>query len=109
MARADERAAAARFRPGEAVRVRAERPAISAGREHIRTPHYVRGRNGTVTEVMGPFRNPEGLAAGEEGLPEQVLYRVLFPQARLWAGYAGAPSDTLEVEVYEHWLEPAHG
>jgi nitrile hydratase len=109
MAGADEPVAAARFRPGEPVRVRMERPAVSAARQHIRTPHYVRGQTGTVTEVMGLFRNPEGLAAGEDGLPEQVLYRVLFPQTRLWPGYQGAAADTLEVELYEHWLEPGHG
>jgi nitrile hydratase len=98
----------ARFRPGEPVRVAAERPAISLGRQHIRTPHYVRGQTGTVAEVMGPFRNPEGLAAGEDGLPKQVLYRVRFPQPQLWPGYRGPARDTLEVEIYEHWLEPVH-
>lgn len=98
----------ARFRPGDRVRVSLERPAISVGRPHIRTPHYVRGQQGTVAEVMGPFRNPEGLATGGDGLPMQVLYRVRFPQPRLWPGYAGPAHDTLEVELYEHWLEPAH-
>lgn len=98
----------ARFRPGDAVRVRAERPAISLGRPHIRTPHYVRGKPGTIAEVMGPFRNPEGLATGGDGLPMQVLYRVRFPQAGLWDAYVGPEKDTLEVEIYEHWLEPLH-
>lgn len=98
----------ARFRPGDAVRVSAARPAVSLGRAHIRTPHYVRGKEGTVAEVMGPFRNPEGLATGGDGLPMQVLYRVRFPQARLWEPYAGPARDTLEVEIYEHWLEPIH-
>ena len=96
----------ARFRPGDAVRVAAERPAISAGRPHIRTPHYVRGRSGVVAEVMGPFRNPEGLATGGDGLPMQVLYRIRFSQPQLWPDYAGPGDDTLEVEIYEHWLEP---
>lgn len=98
----------ARFRPGDTVRVARDRPAISLGRPHIRTPHYVRGKAGMVAEVIGPFRNPEGLATGGDGLPMQVLYRIRFPQARLWPGYAGAAQDTLEVEIYEHWLEPAH-
>jgi hypothetical protein len=98
----------ARFRPGDAVRVTAERPAISVGRPHIRTPHYVRGQRGMVADVIGPFRNPEGLATGGDGLPMQVLYRVRFAQPRLWQAYAGPARDTVEVEIYEHWLEPAH-
>jgi nitrile hydratase len=98
----------ARFRPGDRVRVTAERPAISIGRPHIRTPHYVRGQDGMIAEVMGPFPNPEGLATGGDGLPKQVLYRVRFPQPQLWPGYAGPAKDTLEVEIYEHWLEPIH-
>lgn len=98
----------ARFCPGDAVRVMADRPAISLGRPHIRTPHYVRGKPGHIAEVMGPFRNPEGLATGGDGLPMQVLYRVRFPQGTLWEGYAGPAKDTLEVEIYEHWLEPVH-
>jgi len=97
-----------RYRPGEQVRVRAERPAISVGRAHIRTPHYVRGQPGMIAEVMGPFRNPEGLATGGDGLPTQVLYRVRFPQPQLRPGYDGAACDTVEVEIYEHWLEPTH-
>jgi len=97
-----------RFAPGAAVRVARERPAVSRGRQHIRTPHYVRGLTGTVAEVVGPFRNPEGLAAGEDGLPMQVLYRVRFPLGAVWDRYGGDPSDTVDVELYEHWLEPAH-
>ncbi|WP_439580046.1 SH3-like domain-containing protein [Elioraea sp.] len=98
----------ARFAPGTTVRVAQERPAISLGRQHIRTPHYVRGLTGTVAEVMGPFANPEGLAVGEDGLPKQVLYRVRFPLGSVWGQYGGSSTDTLDVELYEHWLEPAH-
>lgn len=97
-----------RFAPGAPVRVAQERPAISLGRQHIRTPHYVRGLTGTVAEVMGPFRNPEGLAVGEDGLPMQVLYRVRFRLGSVWDRYEGSPADTLDVELYEHWLEPTH-
>ena len=41
------------------------------------------------------------------GLPAQPLYRVRFRQKDVWPDYAGAPSDVLEVEIYQHWLEPA--
>jgi len=25
----------------------------------------------------------------------------------VWPGYQGLPSDTLDIEIYQHWLEPA--
>lgn len=40
-------------------------------------------------------------------LPRQPLYRVTFHQAALWEGYTGSSADTLDVEVYQAWLEPA--
>lgn len=91
----------ARFAPGERVRVRTGWPS-----GHCRTPHYCRGRTGTVERVCGEFRNAEALAYGRDGLPKQPLYRVRFAQADLWPDYAGAAGDTIDIEIYEHWLEP---
>ena len=39
--------------------------------------------------------------------PARSLYRVRFRQADIWPDYAGPPADSVEVEIYEHWLEPA--
>jgi len=91
-----------RFAVGEAVRVRAAFPP-----GHVRTPFFVRGRTGQVTEVLGPYRNPEELAYGRDGEPALPLYRVLFDSAQLWDGYEGARQDTTVVDIYENWLEPA--
>jgi nitrile hydratase len=92
----------ARFGPGARVLVRrSESPG------HLRTPHYVRGSIGVVERVCGPYPNPEELAYGRDGLPARPLYRVRFRQADLWADYPGPPADSVEVEVFEHWLEPA--
>jgi nitrile hydratase len=92
----------ARFAAGDRVAVRrSEAPG------HIRTPYYVRGRAGVVERVCGPYANPEELAYGRKGLPAQPLYRVRFRQRDLWPDYAGPPADCVEVEIYEHWLEPA--
>ena len=41
------------------------------------------------------------------GLPALPLYRVRFVQRQVWPDYAGAPGDTVDIEIYEHWLEPA--
>jgi nitrile hydratase len=93
-----------RFRPGDAVTVRRAYPP-----GHIRTPHYIRGKSGVVERICGSFANPEELAYGRNGLPPQPLYRVRFAQSQVWPDYAGAAGDTIDIEIYEHWLEPAAG
>ena len=40
-------------------------------------------------------------------LPRQPLYRVTFHQGHVWEGYTGSNLDTIDVEVYQAWLEPA--
>ena len=92
----------ARFQPGERVRVRkADVPG------HLRTPWYIRGQEGEVERICGFFANPEELAYNRHGLPKRALYRVRFPQKQVWPDYAGPAKDTIEVEIYEHWLEKA--
>lgn len=93
-------ALAARFRPGARVRVRRADPP-----GHLRTPWYVRGRSGEVERICGAFANPEELAYNRPGLPAEPLYRVRFRQRELWPDYQGAAQDTVEVEIYQHWLE----
>lgn len=91
-----------RFAVGDAVAVRVAYPP-----GHIRTPYYIRGMRGVVERVCGEFANPEELAFGRDGLPERPLYRVRFRQRQVWPDYAGMPEDTVDVEIFEHWLEPA--
>jgi hypothetical protein len=89
--------------PGTAVRVRLDWPE-ARGPAHVRTPHYLRGRQGTVVRYLGEFANPEDLAftrpAGR--LP---LYHVRFDQPAEWP--EGKPGDELLVEIFGSWLEPA--
>ncbi len=73
-------------------------------RGHCRTPDYVRGHRGVIAHSVGRYPNPEQLAHGGDGLPPVPLYRVRFDQAELWPGYAGRPGDSIEVEIYHHWL-----
>ena len=74
---------------------------------HIRTPWYIRGKIGVVERICGEFGNPEELAYGRDGTPKQPLYRVRFLQKEVWDDYAENPNDTVDIEIYEHWLEPA--
>jgi nitrile hydratase len=95
-------AIAPNHRPGERVRVRAAYPP-----GHVRTPFYVRGHTGIIERLCGSYPNPEELAYARPGLPAQPLYRVRFLQRELWPDYAGSAMDTVDVEVYQHWLEAA--
>jgi len=90
-----------RFRPGDRVAVRAAYPL-----GHVRTPFYIRGKTGVVERFCGAFANPEELAYARSGLPRRPLYRVRFRQADVWPDYAGENSDTVDIEIYQHWLEP---
>jgi len=92
----------ARFAPGDRVRVLAAYPP-----GHCRTPYYCRGHAGVVERVCGEFGNPEQLAYALSGDPPRPLYRVRFEQRELWPGYRGRPLDCVEIEIFQHWLEPA--
>ena len=91
-----------RFAPGDRVTVRKAYPP-----GHLRTPFYARGASGVVERLCGSFANPEELAFNRPGLPAQPLYRVRFRQADLWDDYGGPDRDTIEIEIYQHWLETA--
>jgi nitrile hydratase len=90
------------FAIGQPVRVRRAFPP-----GHVRTPHFVRGRQGVVESIAGHYANPEELAYGRDGLPRRALYRVRFPQTELWPDYQGPAADSAVVDLFEHWLEPA--
>jgi nitrile hydratase len=92
----------ATFSPGDRVRVKALYPP-----GHLRTPHYARGKSGVVERVLDAFPNPEERAYGRDGLPPKWLYRVRFMQKDVWPNYVGAAADTVDIEIFEHWLEPA--
>ena len=87
--------------PGQLVRVRSSHPP-----GHCRTPFYIRGLTGTVERRVGRFANPELLGYGLGPTPKPMLYRVRFSMADVWPDYRGAATDTLDVEIYEHWLVP---
>lgn len=86
---------------GERVRVRSDMPP-----GHIRTPAYLRGKTGLIERRLGPFPNPEQLAYRQPAIPLALL-RVRFTMAEIWGAAAETPTDTLEAEIYAHWLEPA--
>lgn len=91
------------FAPGQRVRVKNDWPE-TRGPCHIRTPHYIRGMQGTIVRPLGRFANPEDLAFARPAA-QRDLYHVRFDQPAIWQeGHAG---DEVVVEVFEHWLEAA--
>ena len=90
-----------RFRTGDRVVVREAYPI-----GHVRTPYYIRGKHGVIERMCGAFANPEELAYARSGEPVRPLYRVRFLQRDVWPDYAGVDHDVVEIEIYEHWLEP---
>lgn len=91
-----------RYNVGDRVRVLRSYPP-----GHRRTPNYIKGKTGVIERICGAFANPEELAYGFAGEPKKVLYRVRFAQNTVWPDYQGPARDLIEMEVFEHWLEPA--
>lgn len=71
---------------------------------HVRAPAYLRGKTGSIERELGPFANPEQLAYGLKA-EKQPLYRVRFTMAEIWGDQAEHPTDTIDAEIYGHWLE----
>lgn len=83
------------------MRVRADMPP-----GHVRTPAYLRGKTGWVERTLGPFPNPEQLAYALKAEPLKLM-RVRFTMAEVWGADAPYPDDTIDAEIYAHWLTPA--
>lgn len=87
------------FEPGTVVRIRDLSPP-----GHIRTPKYLRGKTGMIERALGPFESPEQRAYALPA-PHKQLYRVRFTMAELWGDDAEGAADTLDAEIYEHWID----
>jgi hypothetical protein len=90
-----------KFATGQRVRIADRTPPM-----HHRVPSYAKGQVGVIERVCGMHGEPEKFIRGN-GQPAQRLYRVSIPQPDLWNSYSGDNGDILEIEVFEHWLEPA--
>ena len=90
-----------KFAAGQRVRIADRTPPV-----HHRVPSYAKGQVGVIERVCGMHGEPEKFIRGD-GQPAQRLYRVSIAQPELWNAYDGADGDILEIEIFEHWLEPA--
>lgn len=97
------------FQLGDRVRVHHENYATRWLKPHLRTPGYLYGKIGTIERCCGFYPNPEYLAYDQtkSTTHQQPLYRVRFLQKDLWEEYDDGDNDTIDVEIYQHWLMPA--
>ena len=94
----------ARFTTGDRVRI-----AARFEERHHRVPAYVKGHVGTIERVCLAHPQPEHGAYHNLDEPKETVYRVRLNQVDLWPDYDGPADDTLEIEIFEHWLEtPDH-
>jgi nitrile hydratase len=92
--------AAARFRPGDRVVARNINPS-----HHTRLTRYVRGKPGVIERDHGIFALPDTNSCGL-GANSQHVYGVRFKARDLWGPDASA-RDTLQIDLFEDYLEPA--
>jgi nitrile hydratase beta subunit len=90
----------ARFEVGQQVRARNMHPA-----GHTRLPRYARGKRGTIDRDHGVFVFPDTNAHSLGEKPQHV-YSVRFAARELW-GEQAAPHDSVNVDLWDDYLEPA--
>jgi nitrile hydratase beta subunit len=93
-------AVAARFHAGERVRARNINPV-----GHTSLVRYARGKTGTIYMNHGVFLFPDtnALFLGEK---PQHVYSVRFTARELW-GEQAAPHDSVYIDMWDDYLEPA--
>jgi nitrile hydratase subunit beta len=91
---------APRFAIGQRVRARNVQP-----EGHTRLPRYARGRLGLVTHHHDGHVFPDASAHGKGDAPKH-LYTVAFTARELW-GAAANTRDTVNLDLWESYLEPA--
>jgi nitrile hydratase beta subunit len=89
-----------RYRLGDAVRTRNIHPLT-----HTRLPRYARGKQGVIVALHGAHVFPD-TNAQLQGENAQPLYTVRFEARALWGDGAG-PRDTVCLDLWEDYLEPA--
>ena len=91
---------AARFHVGERVRGRNIHPTT-----HTRMPRYTRGKTGVVERDRGIFDLPDSEQLSLESQPQHV-YLIRYTARGLW-GEEAAAHDSLYIDMWEDYLEPA--
>ena len=72
----------------------------------FRVPNYIRGKRGWIESVIesAAINNKEE-GYGRNAGNKRHYYRVAIPLKELWPQYSGPENDSLQIEVFETWLE----
>nr|P97052.1 RecName: Full=Nitrile hydratase subunit beta; Short=NHase; Short=Nitrilase [Pseudomonas putida]AAC18419.1 nitrile hydratase beta subunit [Pseudomonas putida] len=89
------------FPVGDKVRVLNKNPV-----GHTRMPRYTRAKWGQWSSTMVCFVTPDTAAHGKGEQPQHV-YTVSFTSVELWGQDASSPKDTIRVDLWDDYLEPA--
>lgn len=89
-----------RFQAGQRVRARNINP-IS----HTRLPRYTRGKTGVIERTRSVQAFPDRSALGQDNRP-QYVYLVRFAARELW-GEQASPKDSVYIDLWDDYLEPA--
>jgi nitrile hydratase len=89
-----------RFQIGDAIVTRNIHPLT-----HTRLPRFARGKPGEITALHGAHVFPDSNAVFQ-GENAQPLYTVKFQSRTLW-GEAANPRDTVCLDLWEDYLDPA--
>ncbi len=89
-----------RFKVGDSVKVRNVHP-----RGHTRLPRYVRGKTGVIARFHGVHEFHDVVPDGTAALPQPV-YNLCFQANELW-GDSAEPNESLHIDLWESYLEPA--
>ena len=88
------------FQLGDVVRTRNIHPVT-----HTRLPRFARDKPGVIVQLHGAHVYPDSVALGR-GEDPQPLYTVEFRARDLW-GDSANPRDTVRIDLWEDYLEPA--
>jgi nitrile hydratase beta subunit len=97
---AEEPAVKPRFRVGQRVHSRNDNPT-----GHTRLPRYARDKQGVIVRDHGVYDFPDAVAH-DLGEQRQHVYAVRFAARELW-GDAAAARDSVHLDLFEDYLEPA--
>ncbi len=89
-----------RFKVGDRVIIRNLNPVT-----HTRLPGYLRGKVGVIEQDYGVFAFPD-THAHHLGENPQHCYNVRFTARELW-GPAASARDSLRVDVFDDYMDPA--
>eukprot|EP00008_Paramoeba_atlantica_P012089 CAMPEP_0201492716 /NCGR_PEP_ID=MMETSP0151_2-20130828/34459_1 /ASSEMBLY_ACC=CAM_ASM_000257 /TAXON_ID=200890 /ORGANISM="Paramoeba atlantica, Strain 621/1 / CCAP 1560/9" /LENGTH=474 /DNA_ID=CAMNT_0047879699 /DNA_START=37 /DNA_END=1461 /DNA_ORIENTATION=- len=96
------------FKVGDRVRVKKEDYRTRWRKPHLRIPGYIFGCVGTIERVIGKIEDAQFSAYGNPNVFEPQ-YRVRFLSSDIWCPVEPISPFSVDVEVYENWLDREEG